>query len=133
MENILKFKKAIVYQILITAAVFAAGALIFNQMPAAKGFVLGSLFSLINFLFMVRHTPNRLGKERKAATVHSGLSLVFRLGILAVPLYLAIRRPEINLVFTIIGIFNLQISIIIYGLLVERFLYVDRPSTRGHS
>ena len=128
MEQLIKFKRTIITQILITTAVVAAGALFMDYTAAAKGFILGSFFSLFNFIIMVRRAPDLLGRERKSATVFSGLSLLLRLGLMALPLYLALQMPDVDVIWTVLGLFNLQFSIIIYGQVVERFGLTGGPS-----
>ncbi|MBU2550501.1 MAG: ATP synthase subunit I, partial [Proteobacteria bacterium] len=120
MENYQKFKRAIALQILLTAGLFAAGAMLLGYVPAAKGFVLGSLFSLVNFFIMARQAPRLLGQSRGRATAGSMGSLMFRMVVLGVPLYIALKTPAISLIWTAVGIFNLQISIMTQGPIMER-------------
>lgn len=122
METLIKFKRSLTWQILVTAAAVAAGMILFGWIPAAKGFVLGSFFSLINFHLMVRQAPGKLHDDHKVASAKSFVGLVLRLGVLALPLYLASRSSELSLVWTAVGIFNLQISIILNGLVRDRLL-----------
>ena len=128
MNQLVSFRKIIAYEILILAGLVGVAALLLGYESVAKGFVLGSLFSLFNFLIMFRHAPNILGKSRKAATASSGFSLIVRLGLLAIPIYLGIRNSEFHLIWTLLGVFNLQFSIIIYGQVVQRFLPADDPT-----
>jgi hypothetical protein len=128
MKNLLKFKKTVVFQILAGAGLVAAIALFFDYPAVAKGFVLGSFFSLFNFFIMIRHTSARLNMGRNKATVQSGYSALLRLLVLAVPLFLSFQFPSINLIATIIGVLNLQISIIIYCFVIERFGLVEALS-----
>jgi hypothetical protein len=121
MSEVAKFKKTVIAQMLITALIAAAVALALGYKPIAKGLVLGSLFSLLNFLIMFRHAPGRLGKDRRSATTFSAASLFFRLCLLGVPVYLAVTHEAFQLAATVIGIFNLQITILVYGLVIERF------------
>ena len=125
MNEIIKFKRIIVYQILITAALVAAGALAFGYQAAAKGFVLGSLASVVNFLIMVRQAPKKLGQSRNKATAQSLAGLGLRMVILAAPLAAAFKIPGFSVIWTALGIFNLQFSIVIYGLVIERFGLAD--------
>lgn len=113
---------------LILTAVVAAILLVLGYVASAKGFVLGGFFSILNFLIMIRQVRARLGKERKAATVHSGLGLGLRMLIMAVPLVAAYKLPGIDPLFAAIGLFNLQVSIFFYGLVIERFNLESRPS-----
>jgi len=127
MEQLQQFKRALVFQILLTAAVVSAVALLLGFLPAAKGFALGSFFSLANFLIMTRQAPKRLGQTARQAGWSSHMSLLVRLALLAVPLYLAQRQPQLSFLWTALGIFNLQFSILIHGLIMERLRLASRP------
>jgi hypothetical protein len=131
MQEFQIFKKRIVLQILITAAIVAVGALVIGQESAAKGFVLGSLFSVANFLMMARHAVNGLGESQGRATARRLFSLGLRMGILALPIYLAFRIPELDLLFTVLGVFNLQVSIILHGLVIERLIPANDSAAQG--
>lgn len=128
MEQLLSFKKTIVFQILITAVIVSAAAVFLGFVPVAKGFALGSIFSLVNFLIMAQQAPKRLGKKTGRAGWENFLSLLLRLTVLGLPLFLAIRFPAFNLIATIIGILNLQFSILLYGLFVERVVMSGEPN-----
>jgi hypothetical protein len=131
MEQLIAFKKIITIQILVLAGLVAAVALLLNYPTVAKGFVLGSFFSLLNFLVMARSTAKRLGQTRRLATASSGANIVVRLGLMAVPLYAAITMPQFNAVAAAAGLFNLQISIVIYGLVIERYGLMVKPTAEG--
>ena len=131
MEELIKFRKTVILQILVTAALVAAVTVLLGYRAAAKGFVLGSLFSLVNFLFMFRHTAGRVGDSRKAASGKSFLSMIIRMALLAVPLYVAMVRPEIDLIWAVAGILNLQISILIYSQVLGRIFPAAGLGTQG--
>lgn len=128
MEKFLSFKKTIVFQILVTAVLVSAAAVFLGFVSVAKGFALGSIFSLVNFLIMAQQAPKRLGKKTGRAGWENFLSLLLRLTVLGLPLFLAIRFSAFNLIATVIGIFNLQFSILLYGLFVERLVMSDEPN-----
>ena len=106
----------ITVQILVTAVLLSVGALVLGYTQVAKGFALGSLFSLINFRIMAFHAPRRLGKSRGRAGWDGYLSLLIRIVLLAVPLLMALRLEQFSLIWTVLGVLNLQFSILIYGL-----------------
>lgn len=128
MQSFLKFKKTISCQILATGVLISGTALLFDASTAAKGFALGSLFSLLNFRIMARQAPGMLGKERKAASVGGFFNLGLRLIIMALPLALAFKRPEIDVLWTALGLLNLQFSVIVYGFVAQRFGLTDEPT-----
>lgn len=132
MENLTSFKKAICLQILITAAVVATFLTALGYFTAAKGLVLGSLFSLANFLVMSHLLLRRLGKTKRGASIEGGFSMLMRMVIMGAPIYIAYTKPDAyNLVWTIVGIFNLQASILIRSLIIERFFVFSPTNTKG--
>ncbi len=80
--------------------------------PLAKGLVLGSLFSVINFVIMGETLPSRLGKSRRGSFVASLGSIFFRYVLMAVPLIVAIRMEQVDLVTTVVGLFMIQVVIL---------------------
>ncbi len=133
METFQRFKKILIFEILITTLIVALVLSIISLRTQAAGFVLGSLFSALNLQIMARTLPNRLFRTRKKAGVLSSLNLLPRLLILALPLAISIYRPEkFDLIFTIIGLFNLQISILIHNLVLERFGILGSPGSEGN-
>lgn len=90
----------------------AALVLIFFGLPsAAKGLVLGSLFSILNFVLMGETLPLRLGRTRNASIAVSFGSIGFRYAILAVPLVLAIHYETFHPAATVVGMFMVQVVI----------------------
>ena len=90
----------------------SALVLIFFGMPGAgKGLVLGSLFSILNFVLMGETLPLRLGRTRNLSIAVSFGSIGFRYALLAVPLILAIRYEAFHPAATIVGMFMVQFVI----------------------
>jgi len=98
------------------------GSLILGQMGFAKGFLLGSLASIVNFLLMKRGLQRRLGMNPKRVGVEAFFSLLFRYALLAIPIIIAIRVYQINVIGACIGIFTIQLSILFHFLLLEQFI-----------
>ena len=91
------------------------GGLVFilaGLQPIGKGLVLGSIFSVINFVLMGETLPMRLGKSKgKTFSVALG-SIFFRYVILAIPLVVAIKFEQFNIFATILGVFMIQLIIL---------------------
>ena len=77
-----------------------------------KGLVLGTLFSVLNFVLMGEMLPLRIGKSASKTYILSFCSICLRYILLAVPLVLAIKFEQINLYATIFGIFMIQLAIV---------------------
>lgn len=93
----------------ISIAIFAGLALILLSFKTlGKGLILGTLFSVFNFILMGETLPMRLGVTRNKATLLSGASIVIRYALLAIPLAMSIKMPQYNLAATIVGLFMIQ-------------------------
>lgn len=97
----------------ITAAIFAGFLLILaGQKPVGKGLILGTFFSILNFILMGQTLPLRIGKSKGKTFMLALGSIYFRYIILAVPLIVAIKLEQFNLFAVIFGIFLVQIVIL---------------------
>jgi hypothetical protein len=80
--------------------------------PVGKGLVLGTIFSVINFVLIGQTLPLRLSQSKRKTFVLSLGSIVFRFALLALPLILAVAYQQFNLPATIGGIFMIQLVIL---------------------
>jgi Ca2+/Na+ antiporter len=97
--------------------------------PIGKGVVLGTLFSILNFVLMGETLPLKLVSSKRKASLLSFISICFRYALLAVPLIVAVKMPQIDLAATVIGIFMVQLI-----LLVEhgyRYFQTNRRQIKG--
>ncbi len=108
--------------IAIAIAIFAGIVFIlFGFKPIGKGLILGTIFSIFNFILMGETLPMRIGISRKRASVFSFLSILFRYGLLAIPLVLSIKFDRFHLAATVCGLFMIQFVILADG--VVRMVY----------
>ena len=77
----------------------------------AKGLIIGSIFSVLNFVMMGEILPLLVGHSRKKSSFISLGSIVFRHGLLAIPLILALKMEWLDFAATVIGLFMVQIMI----------------------
>lgn len=83
-----------------------------GHQPIGKGLVLGSIFSVINFVLMGETLSMRLAKSKgKAFSLALG-SIFFRYVLLAVPMVVAIKFEQFNIFATILGVFMIQLIIL---------------------
>lgn len=80
--------------------------------PIGKGLVLGTIFSVINFVLIGQTLPLRLSQSKGKNLFFSLGSIVFRFALLALPLILAVKYQQFNLPATIGGIFMTQLVIL---------------------
>ena len=80
--------------------------------PIGKGLVLGTIFSVINFILIGRALPLRIGSS-KGKTFFISLGSIFcRYLLMAVPLVVAVKFQQIDLTGAVIGLFMIQFVIL---------------------
>jgi len=93
-------------------ALAIAGALIFiifGYNPLGRGLVLGTLFSIINFILMGQSIQARMGKTQARTTFLALVSVFFRFALMAVPIVVAVKFESYHIVTAVIGLFMVQI------------------------
>ena len=114
------------------AMFYAIGAFvilfIIGQKAIGKGLVLGTLFSVINFVVMGLLMDQQIaGAHSKIrAGSRSFLSIFLRLTILAIPLVISFKTESINFYGAVAGIFMVQFSILFNNLIIDRFLKIRK-------
>jgi hypothetical protein len=97
----------------IAVAIFAGLLFILaGQKPIGKALILGTVFSIVNFILIGETLPLRIGKSKGKTFFISLGSIYFRYIILAIPLIMAIKLEQFNLFAVIFGIFLVQLIII---------------------
>jgi hypothetical protein len=108
---------------MITAIVAAFVFILAGQKGIGKGLVLGTLFSVFNFILMAATLPMRIGKSKGPTYMLSLGSVFFRYILLAVPLVAAIKMDGFNLVAAILGVFMVQLVVV-----ADHFYRLVKPS-----
>ncbi|RJP94872.1 MAG: ATP synthase subunit I [Desulfobacteraceae bacterium] len=97
----------------ITFAIFAGiSFFLFDLKPIGKGLILGTIFSIVNFILMGESLPMRIGQSKNKTIALSFLSIFFRYGLMAIPLIAAIKMEKFNLAATVCGLFMVQLVIL---------------------
>jgi Na+-transporting NADH:ubiquinone oxidoreductase subunit NqrB len=94
------------------AIVVGLGLILAGHTAAAKGLILGALFSVINFVLMGEALPFKLAATGRRHFLLAMLSIGIRYACLAVPLVVAVKSDQFDLVAAVIGIFMIQIMIL---------------------
>ncbi|HSM75006.1 MAG TPA: ATP synthase subunit I [Desulfobacterales bacterium] len=95
-------------------ALVAAGICIAaGARPVGKGLLLGTLFSILNFVLMGATLPMRLQATRRRAFWGALGGLLPRYLLLAVPVILALRLDQLDLWATVGGLFMVQAVILL--------------------
>ena len=88
------------------------GCFLLGYKPIGKGLVLGTIFSVINFVLIGQTLPLRIGHSKRTTFVFSLGSIFFRYVLMAVPVVVAIKYEQFDLVGTILGLFMIQLVIL---------------------
>jgi hypothetical protein len=117
MENLKQTQKKYAIKTFTLAIVIALFFILMGQKPVAKGFIMGTFFSVINFILIGKTITLKFGRsKRKTFSISMG-SIILRYLLLAIPLIAALKFEQLNLVATILGIFMIQLVILAEHLL----------------
>ena len=107
-----------------TAAIFLGLFFILaGQTSVGKGLILGTIFSVVNFILMAQVLPHRIGKTKNKTFFLSFGSIALRYFLLAVPLIIAIKLNQYNFISVVLGIFMVQLVILadhLFSLIASR-------------
>lgn len=112
MEPIRQIQKKYASRAMMTAIIIGLSFILAGHNPIGKGLILGTIFSVINFILIGETLPMRIGKSRGKTFFLSLSSILFRYALMAVPLIVAINFKQFNLFATIFGIFMIQFIIL---------------------
>ena len=98
--------RAVWIAIIIAICFFLAG-----QKPVGKGIILGTIFSVVNFILMGKALPLRIGRSKRKTFFLSLGSIFFRYLLMALPVIAAVKFEQFNLVAAISGLFMIQFVI----------------------
>lgn len=112
MESIRSTQKKYGSRALAIAVIVGFGAFLIGQNSLGKGLVLGTLFSVVNFILMGETLPLKLGRSSKSTFSISLVSMLLRYLLLAVPLVIAVKYEQFHILSAIIGVFMVQVVIV---------------------
>ncbi len=127
MEAIRKTQKKYGSRAMALAVVIGLLFILLGYKPVGKGLVLGALFSVINFILIGQTLPSRLLRSKRKTFIFATGSIVGRYILLAIPIIVAVKFSDFELVSTIAGIFMIQFVII--GEQFGKFFMVTRNKT----
>lgn len=112
METVSQTQKRYSSRAMIVAVVAGLILILAGLKPVGKGLVLGSIFSVINFVLIGQTLPMRMSQTKRKTFLLSIGSIFFRYALLAVPLIVAIEFEQFDLPAAIFGIFMVQVVIL---------------------
>jgi len=105
------------------AIVAALLLFLFGLKSFGKGLILGTLFSIMNFVLMGETLPMKLGVSRSKGTVLSFILIMARYGLLAAPLFAALKFEQFHVATTVLGLFMIQFVILMDAII--RLIYTS--------
>ena len=123
MEPIQRIQKKYGSRAMVAAVIAGMIFILAGQKSIAKGLVLGSIFSVINFILMGEILPMIITASRKRSVLFAFVSMLVRFLLLSTPLVLSLKLEYLNFVAAVIGIFMVQIMIM--GDHLFRLFYPD--------
>ena len=112
MESVSQTQKKYGSRAMVVAIIAGFILILAGLKPVGKGLVLGSLFSVINFVLIGQTLPMRLSQTKRKTFLLSLGSICFRYALLAVPLIVAVKFDQFDLPAAIFGIYMIQLVIL---------------------
>jgi predicted lysophospholipase L1 biosynthesis ABC-type transport system permease subunit len=112
MESVSQTQKKYGSRVMVVAIIAGFILILAGLKPVGKGLVLGSIFSVINFVLIGQTLPMRLSQTKRRTFLLSLGSIFFRYALLAVPLIVAVKYEQFDLPAAIFGIFMIQLVIL---------------------
>jgi len=109
------------------AIVLALGLILAGFKPQAKGLVLGTLFSIVNFILLGQTLPWRIGKPKRQAVIAALGSRAIRLVLMALPMAAALHWTQFDLIAVVAGLFMVQATILADPVLARVWQGVKTP------
>jgi len=98
---------------IVAAIILGLPFILGGYVPIGKGLILGTIFSIINFILIGETLPLKIGAGAGRKVFARSLGFVgVRYGLLAIPIISAIKFDQFELVTTIIGVFMVPMMII---------------------
>ena len=111
---------------MITAIALGFALILMGYKPLGKGLVLGTCFSILNFVLIGEFLPLRLGRSKRKTLLFSMSSIFFRYAIMAIPLIGAIYYEQFHWGGVVVGLFMIQLVILADTLLNRPAVYTGR-------
>ncbi len=112
MEPVRELQKKYCSRAMATAIIIGLILIMAGLKSTGKGLVLGTVFSIMNFIIMGETLGLRIGKSQRKIYLLSMVSIVLRYVLLAVPLFLVVKFDQFNMIGAICGIFMIQFVIL---------------------
>ena len=83
-----------------------------GMVAVCKGLILGTLFSILNFILMGESIPMRMDRSKGRVFAIALGSIFFRYLLMAIPIVIAIKYEQYHLAAVVVGIFMVQLTLL---------------------
>ena len=118
-REVRELQKRICSWALSSALIVALFLLFFHEKAMAKGLVLGTLFSILNFLLLGKTIPMVLGLSRPRASAVGMATTLARYALLAVPMVVALKTSSFDFLAAAVGVFAVQIVTLVDYMVIK--------------
>ncbi len=94
---------------------------LFDEKAIGKGLILGTLFSIINFILLGRSIPKSLGQSLGRARAFSFSSILLRYCVLAIPLIVGVKQESFNFIAVAVGLFSVQLMAMLDYIVLKKY------------
>jgi len=105
-----------------SALIIAIVFICIHENALAKGLLLGTLFSITNFVLLGKIIPMTLGLSRSRTGLIGFASILVRFSLLAIPMVVAIKSSSFDFVAVVAGIFSIQIVTLVDFIIIQPVL-----------
>ena len=122
-EEVGKIQKRICSGAMLSALALALVFSLFQEKAIARGLILGTAFSIINFFLLGKSIPMLLDRSRAGASLMGLTSILSRFVLLAIPMIVAIKSTYFDFVAAVVGIFAVQIVTLLDYVVIKPIFY----------
>ncbi|MCF8062141.1 MAG: ATP synthase subunit I [Deltaproteobacteria bacterium] len=121
MEAVRTIRKKYCSQAMVAAVAGAVLMILVGEKAIGKGLVLGTLFSVVNFVLMAHFIPRTMAGSRAMSSAAAFGSILLRFALLAVPLVVSLRVESVHIIGVVIGLFMVQLTLMFDHFVRRRF------------
>lgn len=110
-------KLAIRGAVLITVCAFMVGAFYPESREYVAGLLLGMFFSLINGYYLTLKMRQVSERAEKGLVKRANTGFILRAALCVMAVAIAVKKPDFNVLFTVIGLFYIYYSLAISSIM----------------
>ena len=112
METLKGIQKTVCSHAMLVAVAGSVLLIMIGEKALAKGLILGTLFSVVNFVLIGQFLPLHMTSSRVRSSAAALGSILVRFALLAIPLIVSLRVDSIHFIGVVIGLFMVQMTML---------------------